>query len=522
VCCSSTLQVTHATTVVGNWLQQWTGVGSSLQRTALLQGLVYCIHQDPQYMVILVATMGFNTLAHIVMTAGDMSWSMLTLGRHAVASQPGTSTSWPLHTGTVYEALLQIVTKGSFQVSWFLLCVLVHHVYYQFLGCKQASQLGHESAHKWLHWLQPQQAAASQPSASGTGRQAATSRSQAATHSCSGAPDVQGQISDRTMNQQLCGPYVLKLVAVKVCVALYMAVFAAQYLQASSVLQGHAATPGYLAAGLAVLQLAHVVLCVWCPSWLQKQLNTVNAVSLYSSVAVQAYLLTPDCWGALPLGEQLEQLTAAQRRHAFPGFLLLASSLVVQEDQGRWFTLQLTAIGALMRHLAHVAAVPVDIQQADSAGSYWLALPEYWVAVVGLSFMYGHMCVGKHIGAADHRVPSPACALPGLQATAQATIGAAAVSAPVSAAPSKRTSRASMTYSGLEVQIPQVGMCRAWLTSADQTPALCCLTSYPAAVYSASPGHTHMPAVWCSTQHAHLHSIICLCSSDDLLHVPCC
>lgn len=477
--------------VVGSWLQQWTGLGSTSRGTALLQGLMYCVHQDPQYMAVLAATMVSNTLANAVLAAGHTSLSTLASGVHAGALQPAIDTSTDSHTGIAYEALLQTVTEAGFQLSWFLLCVLVHHLYCQFFGCKQTLQLNHGTSHTWLHWHQMGAFGAD------TCRQATAGRPRASVHSSGEATVPQGHatgpVSDKHLFLQLYGPYLLKLVAVRVCVALYMAAFAVRSLQATSVPQGpgamllgHAAMPTYLAAGLAAMQLAHAALCVWCPSWLHKHLNMINKTSLYTFVSVQAYLLIPACWGTLPTGAQPEQLTAAQCSRAFPGFLLLAGMLAVHEDPGRWFTLQLTAIAVLMRHVAYMAALPVGRQRADSIGSYWLALPEYWVAVVGMSLVYEWVCVGKHVAASDKKVAAQSNKPSGLQMVAQDSSG---VPAPTLAAPSKRSSRASMTYPALEVKIPQV--CGGCLT--------CHMRSYgtgPALL----PCFVHSSCAWCSTR----------------------
>lgn len=379
-----------------------TGSGS-FRKAMLMHGTLYIVHRDSNYMGTLAAMLVTYSTGHALLEFGGGSW--------LAAWGSGSSSSSRME-GKPYSAMA-ITVAGEYFVMCFLLCCMLQHLYARFLPVKE----------------QPCKGAAACLSRALSGQSAPRSaRGSVANEDTGAAAGTKAASAAAAAVKPLSRTYTTKLAVVKLCNALFMALYAWHHWSkdaaaggvedqavastSSSVLHWvgthvSAAAVSFLGAmGLA----CHSLVTAWSPAWLHAHITLTNGLSMYLCLAARMGLLGHQLLQSMQRGGR--HLTDLQPETCFHMFAVLTGSLAVHEDPLTWFAGQLLGLALLCRqgHLVLLRCsqgMPLDsLWSLASPAPVW-ELPEYFVLTGVAIAAYKWICVGRYPTRVGADAPAP-------------------------------------------------------------------------------------------------------------------
>jgi hypothetical protein len=398
-------------------LNSATGSGT-FRQALLMHGILYTVHRDSNYMATLAAMLVTYSTGHALLEFGGGSW----LAAWGAASS-SSSSSRP-GTGKPFSAM-SITVAGEYFVMSFLICCMLQHLYARFLPLKE----------------QPCKGAAASMSRAWSGQSAPRSARGSVANEDPGA--AKGATA---ACKPLSRTYTTKLAVVKLCNALFMALYAwhhwskdaaagagnnltaASNSSSSGALHwvnrhvGAAAVSFLCALGLA----CHALVTAWSPTWLHAHITLTNGLSMYLCLAARMGLLGHQVLQSMQ--QQGRRLADLQPETCFHMFAVLTGSLAVHEDPLPWFAGQLLGLALLCRQgqlvlLRCSQGMPLDsLWSVASIPAVW-ELPEYLVLAGMAIAAYKWICVGRYAT----RVVTPADVAPPTRGRGTISMGGAAL-----------------------------------------------------------------------------------------------
>jgi hypothetical protein len=333
------------------------------------------------------------------------------------------------------SSFIHTTTSGEYFISAFMVMVLLHKLYNRCVGPREIG----EAAERACRTRGRRRISESQQSSCSSLRRSADAASVDARFACT--PTAAGTVArpwstpeaamadeqyhaKRQQQQQqqwdspMCSkmgqpavsrPFLLKLAVVRLSNAAFVALYSWQVAQPGVQpetdfwdVKGLLHNPGLVGFLCALALVVNVLSCWLLQKRIGRYMPLLNSASVYVCLLCRLTLI----WLLRSQGGILDaaatRLPAAElvpTKHAFHSFLMLAFSLVANEDPLPYFTAQLLGMALLYRALhLHLTVI---LQPPQPFANLWktslLDLPEYLVASTLLVSVYKWLCVGRYI-----------------------------------------------------------------------------------------------------------------------------